>query len=222
MPEPQQVTSMRASEAPRAAFVARLTAGATHELRNVLAIVKESGGLVQDLLAIGASADGRADAALGRIEAQVARGAELLTSLNRLAHGLDEAEVAVDLGEAVEHAVVLCRRYARQRERGLEARGGEAVTVTATANGLDVFRALVAGVEWCVEALVQGGTVVVRAEAMNGVGAVRLSGEAPVEGAAPAATGPAGEADWSALDAAMEGLPARVVRDGAWFSLLFA
>lgn len=220
MPEPQQVTSMRASEAPRAAFVARLTAGATHELRNVLAIVKESGGLVQDLLAIGASADGRADAALGRIEAQVARGAELLTSLNRLAHGLDRAEAVVDLGEVVEHTVVLCRRYARQRERGLEVRGGGAVTVTA--NGLDVFRALVTAVEWCVEALVQGGTVVVRAEAMNGVAAVRLSGEAPVEGAAPAATGPAGEADWSALDAAMEGLPARVVRDGAWFSLLFA
>ncbi|MEJ2186570.1 MAG: hypothetical protein P8Z36_11600, partial [Gemmatimonadota bacterium] len=131
MPEPRQVTSMRPPETSRAAFVARLTAGATHELRNVLAIVKESAGLVQDLLAMGASADGRADKALGRIETQVGRGAELLTSLNRLAHGLDRDEDAVDLGEAVEHAVVLCQRYARQRERALEVRGGELLMVTA-------------------------------------------------------------------------------------------
>lgn len=219
MPEPQQVTSMRTPEAPRAAFVARLTAGATHELRNVLAIVKESGGLVQDLLAIGASADGRADAALVRIEAQVARGAELLTSLNRLAHGLDLAEDTVDLGEAVEHVVVLCRRYARQRDRAVEVRGGASVVVTG--NALDVFRALVAGVEWCVNAVAQGGTVVVRSEAVNGAPAVRLAGEVRAATSSSAEAVSSQDADWPALEAALEGLPARVVRDGAWFSLLF-
>ncbi|MEJ2186150.1 MAG: hypothetical protein P8Z36_09465 [Gemmatimonadota bacterium] len=229
MPEPQQVTSMRALEASRAAFVARLTAAATHELRNVLAIVKESAGLVQDLRAMGASADGRADAALGRIEAQVGRGAELLTSLNRLAHGLDRDEESVDLAEAARHVTVLCRRYARQWERSVEARGEGAVL--ARANALDVYRALVAGVEWCVEVVPEGGTVVVRAESVDGNPTVRLAGELPVagvaDGAVPDGTAtrvaaePARDADWPALEASLGGLPARVVRDGAWFSLLF-
>lgn len=211
MPEPIQVTSMRGPEASRAAFVARLTAGATHEMRNVLAIVKESAGLVQDLLAMGASADDRADAALARIEAQVGRGAELLTSLNRLAHGLDRDEEAVDLGEALAHATVLCRRYARQRDRALDVQGG--ATVMVTANALDVYRALVAGMEWCVSVVPEGGKVVARAELADGVPAVRLAG-------GPLA--PGGGADWAALEASLDGLPARVVRDGAWFSLLFA
>lgn len=229
MPEPQQVTSMRAPEASRAAFVARLTAAATHELRNVLAIVKESAGLVQDLLAMGAPADGRADAALGRIEGQVGRGAELLTSLNRLAHGLDRDEESVDLADAAMHVAVLCRRYARQRERSVEARGE--VAVPARANALDVYRALVAAVEWGVEAVPESGTVVVRAEVVGGAPAVRVAGEMPVANAADgtvpertvamAAAEPARDADWPALEASLAGLPARVVRDGAWFSLLF-
>jgi len=34
------------------AFFGRITAGVTHELKNVLAIVNESSGLMQDLLAL--------------------------------------------------------------------------------------------------------------------------------------------------------------------------
>ncbi|HKJ93536.1 MAG TPA: hypothetical protein VJ957_10220 [Longimicrobiales bacterium] len=233
MPEPAQVTGMRALEASRAAFVARLTAGATHELRNVLAIVKESAGLVQDLIAIGGT-DARADAALARIEMQVGRGAELLASLNRLSHGLDREEEVVDLADALVHVVVLCRRYARQRDRALVVRGvGLTGPVTATANALDVYRALVVAVEWSLDVVPQGCGVEVWTEPVSGSGALRLVGRLPVA-AKVDGTGESGgrggdgvevdtsSADWQALEASLEGLPAVVERNGGWFSLLFS
>lgn len=40
---------MKASQHPEAAFLAAMTASATHEVRNVLAIIKESAGLVAHL-----------------------------------------------------------------------------------------------------------------------------------------------------------------------------
>ena len=41
---------MKPTANPEAAFLSEVTAGATHELRNVLAIIKESGGLIGDLV----------------------------------------------------------------------------------------------------------------------------------------------------------------------------
>ena len=41
---------MSTTENREAAFIGLITAGATHELRNVLAIVKESTGLIADIV----------------------------------------------------------------------------------------------------------------------------------------------------------------------------
>jgi len=175
-----------------AAFVGRITAGATHELRNVLAIVKESAGLLEDLLELGARRGeldvARLRQAASRIDAQVARGAELLGALNRFAHAMDEAEADVDLGRCVEQNALLTRRFVRRRERELRVRVGlEGMVVRA--NGLSVHRALVAAIECCAEQVPEGGTVVVGVERVSGGPAVRVSGEAadgtavPVSGA---------------------------------------
>ena len=82
-----------------------MTASATHEVRNVLAIIKESAGLVDDLVQVQGS-HGRLDpekirGALDRINAQVRRGADLLTHLNRLAHTLDEDISRVEMNQEV-------------------------------------------------------------------------------------------------------------------------
>jgi signal transduction histidine kinase len=88
-----------------AAFIARMTASTTHELRNVLAVVKESAGLVEDLtLAFQQRRPVNPDKMLQatrRIDAQVARGADLLTSLSRLAR--TRSSRALDLSPHVRH-----------------------------------------------------------------------------------------------------------------------
>jgi len=39
-------------ESRKAAFMGRITASATHDMKNVLAIIKESAGLMEDLIAL--------------------------------------------------------------------------------------------------------------------------------------------------------------------------
>ena len=147
-----------------AAFVARVTASTTHEIRNVLAIVKESAGLIDDML--GSVEQGvplkfdKVKRAVGRIEAQVNRGAELMTSLNRFAHTLDPTDQATDLNTEVEQAVFLYQRFARQKDHTVQAAdAGRDVTCRVDAFRLQLllFRAL----ECCSEQVPQGGTITI-------------------------------------------------------------
>jgi hypothetical protein len=43
---------VNSEENRKAAFMGRITAGVTHEMKNVLAIIKESAGLMEDFLKI--------------------------------------------------------------------------------------------------------------------------------------------------------------------------
>ena len=43
---------MKTEKYPEAAFLSAMTASTTHEARNVLAIIKESAGLVEDLVQV--------------------------------------------------------------------------------------------------------------------------------------------------------------------------
>jgi C4-dicarboxylate-specific signal transduction histidine kinase len=146
---------MGAWENPEAAFLAHLTASATHELRNVLAVVKESAGLIEDLTA---AAPRRPDApervlqAARRIDAQVGRGADLLTGLNRLAHGLDHEEESNDLGALSQQILFLYQRFIRQRRQRFEVAPGGGDRRVRT-NALRLQMALAAAVDCCLEQL---------------------------------------------------------------------
>jgi light-regulated signal transduction histidine kinase (bacteriophytochrome) len=99
------------------AFMGRVTAGVTHELKNVFAIIKESAGLVEDILAMNKDAVSpqheRIARVLSNITQQVGRGVDLSTRLNAFAHSPDETSASVDLNVVVEQVVCLCQRFAR-------------------------------------------------------------------------------------------------------------
>jgi C4-dicarboxylate-specific signal transduction histidine kinase len=153
---------MESSKYPEAAFMAAMTAGATHEVRNVLAIIKESAGLVDDLIQVygtrGSLDPERVQRALERIGLQVKRGADLLTHLNRLAHTLDRDLSTVDMNQEVEQLLFLTQRFARQKGQQLEFRGaaGERLLVL---NALRLQMALFGAMECCLEELPEGSTV---------------------------------------------------------------
>jgi len=201
---------MSTTEDREAAFIGRITAGATHELRNVLAIVKESAGLIADVVdssdQLGAKRADRLSRAVGRIEAQVRRGSELLTSLNRFAHSLDHAEDEIDLDEATQQVSFLCQRVARQGKHQVEAQPGDA-GLTVVVNLLRLQMALCTAVECCLEDLPAGGTLRLRPVRHGDRPSVEYSGEAGEE-AVPLA--PTEAAAWSRLAAVLENLGASV------------
>lgn len=122
--EGRESTSM--SENPEAAFIAKITASTTHELRNVLSIVKESAGLMEDLFQAeehGATPrPERLRELAGLIGMQVERGAGLVTDLHCLAHSLDPARAGTDLLPELERTASFCERFARERRQTVTVR----------------------------------------------------------------------------------------------------
>lgn len=99
------------------AFFGAVTAGLSHELKNVLATINELSGLQDDLLLMakrGRPLDERRFEKIGaKIRLQVGRGEQLLGALNRFAHSVDQPEVTVDLAALFEVTMALCQRAAR-------------------------------------------------------------------------------------------------------------
>lgn len=103
-------------------FSGRVTAGATHEMRNVLAIIKESSGLMGDLLSMDPAKDDRPERLkkqIGRIQSQVDRGIGIMSALNRFAHTTDSRDTDVDLLEIITMSVTLAQRFAGQKSAAL-------------------------------------------------------------------------------------------------------
>jgi hypothetical protein len=99
------------------AFFGKIAAGVTHELKNVLAIIKESNGLMADLLAMLKETPfvyrEKFQRSIGRIEEQVRRGTEITSRFNGFAHGVDHPLASVDLNVIVAQTVLLAARFAR-------------------------------------------------------------------------------------------------------------
>jgi len=168
---------MTPSKYPEAAFLAAMTASATHEVRNVLAIIKESAGLVDDLVQVhGERGDldpEKVRRALERIGLQVRRGADLLTHLNRLAHTLDQDRSTVEMSQEVEQLAFLSQRFARQKGQKVEVEVGDAGPPLVL-NALHLHMALSKAMQCCLEELPEGQTVKVGVREEGGAVAVEF------------------------------------------------
>ncbi|WMW64037.1 sensor histidine kinase [Nitratidesulfovibrio liaohensis] len=131
--------------------VGRLAASATHELQNALAVIRESAGLMQDLVSLcgeGLPHRDRLCTMLSLIQEQVARGGDLAWNLNRLAHAWEEdGEAARDLGAVLEEFVALARRGCAMR--GVELSQGDGPAVRVNAPGLPLRASLLRAVRCC-------------------------------------------------------------------------
>jgi signal transduction histidine kinase len=106
------------------AFFGRITAGVTHEIKNVLAIIQESSGLMEDVLDVTEDNEvphkDKFIKSLDRIRRQIQRGIDITSSLNRFAHSPDHCPVSLDLNDIMEQMVVLASRFARLKNVALE------------------------------------------------------------------------------------------------------
>ena len=121
-------------------FMGKMTAGITHEMNNVLAIIKEAGGLMEDLLAMSGGDNvpkvEKWQRSLGRIKDQVDRGVVLSRTLNRFAHSMDDPAAAVDLGGMLDQARVLNERFARLKKVDLRSEAESGIRFQADPFGL--------------------------------------------------------------------------------------
>jgi len=107
------------------AFFGKITASITHEIKNVLAIIQESSGLMEDILDI--TEDGafphkdKFIKSLDRIRGQIQRGIDITSCLNRFAHSPDHCPASLDLNEVTEQMVSLASRFARLKNVVLES-----------------------------------------------------------------------------------------------------
>ncbi|MFO8175629.1 MAG: hypothetical protein R6T96_15180 [Longimicrobiales bacterium] len=214
---------MKGSRNPEAAFLAIMTAGATHEVRNVLAIIKESAGLIEDMVYL-FEKKGKLDReklhrAVDRIDTQVKRGADLLTSLNRLSHTLDSDTTPLELNEEVAQVGFLSQRFARKQGHQVSVRSLDK-GLPLTLNQLHLHMALFSAMDLLLETLTEGATVEMRVVERGGVAAVEFQGtqggESPPVGDF-AEEGLAGVRTWvRAVGAEMQGLD-----DGFGLRILF-
>jgi len=105
-------------------FFGAITASLSHEINNVLAIINELSGLMDDFFCA-AEQDAplnieRLKGTTKRIAAQVERGQELVKRLNKFAHTVDDNQATVMLNETVLAITTLCRRFGVLRRVELE------------------------------------------------------------------------------------------------------
>lgn len=143
-------------------FFGKITAGITHEMRNVLAIIRESCGLMDDILTLSKDAafphSEKFRNILKTIEQQILRGQDLATRLNRFAHSPDLQMTRIDLNEAAEQLVALAHRFARLRNVQMQMTSFSRPVQVET-RPVQLQMALFTAIECCLHAMPAGGMI---------------------------------------------------------------
>ena len=97
-------------------FFGRISASISHELKNVLAIINENAGLLEDFSIMaerGKPLDpARLQLMAAKLQKQVGRADLILKNMNRFAHSIDENLADIDLVQLLELALALTARFA--------------------------------------------------------------------------------------------------------------
>lgn len=148
-------------------FFGKITAGITHELKNVLAVIKETSGLMGDILEL---TDGETfqhkekfGKALSTIRRQIEHGVDLLNHLNKFAHAPDKITAEINLNEVVYELIALSGRFARLKNITLSMINSEE-TIRFTTCQVSLQMLLFSCLEYCMSRLDQNAKIDVGVE----------------------------------------------------------
>jgi|PlaIllAssembly_1097288.scaffolds.fasta_scaffold36012_2 C4-dicarboxylate-specific signal transduction histidine kinase len=100
-------------------FFGKMSASISHEIKNVMAIINENAGLLEDLTVMaekGMPIDPqRWKAPASRIMKQIQRGDDIIKGMNRFAHSVDEPLRQMDLSDTLALMGALSDRFAAMR-----------------------------------------------------------------------------------------------------------
>ncbi len=152
-------------------FIGKITATATHEIKNVLAIIRESGGLMQDFLNM--VPDGvfqhkdRFLKILSNIEEQVVRGDDISTQLNRFGHAPDTDVSSENTGEMIDQMIELTKRIAKARQMTFRNASGKN-HVLLRCDPLKVRKLIFQGMQFLMAYGTPGDDIAVRSSTRDG------------------------------------------------------
>ena len=137
-------------------FMGSILASVTHEMQNVMAIIKESGALADDILKLNGPPRMRhgdkLDNSLANIQQQVERGRTLMLMLNGFAHAAADYPESGDLARFARQICIPAQRLAHLKECSLEpSLDGPPLVVRGNALTLmeSVYAGLAAVLEGC-------------------------------------------------------------------------
>ena len=149
------------------ALIGKITAGVTHEIRNILAIISESSGLMQDILGAQKEAaflhQKNFTQALGNIPNQIERGIEITKQLNIFAHSMDESLARIDVNEIMVLVVILLKRFALLKKVELSSEYFEQA-LPIFMNPIRLILVLAACVDYCLERTTSKNKILLRLE----------------------------------------------------------
>jgi C4-dicarboxylate-specific signal transduction histidine kinase len=100
-------------------FFGRISASISHEIKNVLAIVNENAGLLEDLTLMadrGKPIDpARLKLMAATVKKQIGRADGIIQNMNRFAHSIDQPIKTVELNPTLELTIALTARFAAMR-----------------------------------------------------------------------------------------------------------
>ena len=162
------------------AFIGKITAGITHEMNNVLAIIKESAGLMEDIISLFPENSiphrEKIQKSLARIRAQIIRGVGLMESLNRFAHSPDESPAKVDLVVMAERMATLSKRFIRQKNADLIIRPQEKSDppMTVVTHPVLLQMAIFECILYCLDGMQAGGNIRIEFEKTGEITTVKI------------------------------------------------
>lgn len=159
-----------------ALLMGRLTASATHEMQNILATIRESGGLMEDLLAMGGENFVHAERfkkGLCVLAEQVERGMALSEQLNYCAHAPENSPAGAEVNEAMRSLVGLCRRDAARRRISLVLAPGRTGLRTSL-RAVEAMDLVGQALDCCLPLIGRDNQLMLSVEEQGGLAVVRL------------------------------------------------
>lgn len=117
-------------------FFGKVSASISHDIKNVLAVINENAGLLEDVCLMAERGKPMDPSRLKRlaldVKAQVRRGDVIVTGMNHFAHSVDKSSTEVDLLEILDLLAALALRSAGMRGVLLEVNRSHGPVTVAT------------------------------------------------------------------------------------------
>ncbi|MFP4225786.1 MAG: hypothetical protein ACLFRF_03570 [Desulfobacterales bacterium] len=210
-------------------FFGKITASMTHEFKNVLAIIKESAGLMEDITKIAPLSDSqhqeKSDNALATVKNQLNRGMELSTVFNRFAHSQDKPQTEINLKDLAERVVTLSERLARLKHITLTAAPDDKAdkALNTTGNPVWAQMAVYQAIECCLNQLSPESEITLTSRMIDGNKGISIDCANVATDAAEFCQSIKNSDHWQELETVMTAVKARAQtsEEGPGIRLLF-
>ncbi len=119
----ENLTDKSAGSRANIVFFGRIMANVSHEFNNIITVISELAGLLNDLCLMARKgrpiSNDKLESLSENISKQVARGKHLVSHMNRFSHSTDDSHAEVDLCQVVENMQVLTDRLFKNRQTGM-------------------------------------------------------------------------------------------------------